>query len=44
MSSPEDLPNSYKRYLLGSIVKTFNLFGVPIRIILRKGNNPYIKN
>ena len=42
MSSPEDLPNSYKRYLLGSIVKTFNLFGVPIRIILRQGNNPYI--
>ena len=41
MSSPEDLPNSYKRYLIKSIVKTFDLFGVPIRIILRKGKNPY---
>ncbi len=43
MSSPDDLPNSYKRYLLSSIVKTFDLFGVPIRIILRKGNNPYVR-
>ena len=43
MSSPDDLPNSYKRFLLGSIVKTFDLHGVPIRIMLRKGNNPYIK-
>ena len=43
MSSPDDLPNSYKRFLLGSIVKTFDLHGVPIRIMFRKGNNPYIK-
>ena len=43
MSSPDDLPNSYKRFLLGSIVKTFDLQGVPIRIMFRKGNNPYIK-
>ena len=42
MSSPEDMPNSYKRYLIKSIVKTFDLFGVPIRIILRKGKNPYL--
>ena len=44
MSSPNDLPNSYKRFLLRSIIKTFDLFGVPIRIILRKGQNPYVKN
>ena len=43
MSSPDDLPNSYKRFLLGSIVKTFDLQGVPIRIMFRKGNNPYVK-
>ena len=43
MSSPDDLPNSYKRFLLTSIVKTFDLFGVPIRMILRKGQNPYVK-
>ena len=43
MSSPDDLPNSYKRFLLGSVVKTFDLLGVPIRIMFRKGNNPYLK-
>ena len=43
MSSPDDLPNSYKRFLMGSIVKTFDLLGVPIRVMLRKGNNPYVK-
>ena len=43
MSSPDDLPNSYKRFLLGSIVKTFDLTGVPIRMMFRKGNNPYVK-
>ena len=43
MSSPDDLPKSYKRFLLSSIVKTFDLSSVPIRIILRKGQNPYVK-
>ena len=43
MSSPDDLPNSYKRFLLASIMKTFDLLGVPIRLMFRKGNNPYIK-
>ena len=43
MSSPDDLPNSYKRFLLASVVKTFDLLGVPVRIVFRKGNNPYLK-
>ena len=43
MSSPDDLPNSYRRFLMRSIMKTFDLEGVPIRIMFRKGNNPYIK-
>ena len=43
MSSPNDLPNSYRRFILGSIVKTFDLQGIPIRIMFRKGNNPYVK-
>ena len=43
MSSPDDLPNSYKRFLSASIVKNFDLSGVPIRIMLRKGLNPYVK-
>ena len=44
MSSPDNLPTSYKRYLSSSIMKAFDLFGIPIRIMLRKGNNPYAKN
>ena len=43
ISSPDDLPNSYRRFLMTSLIRTFNFFGVPIRIILRKGQNPYVK-
>ena len=43
ISSPDDLPNSYKRFLLASIMKNFDLLGVPIRIMFRKGDNPYVK-
>ena len=43
LSSPDNLPTSYKRYLLSSVMKAFDLFGIPIRLMLRKGNNPYIK-
>ena len=41
MSSPENLPNSYKRYLITSLMESYNLHGLPIRLILRKGKNPY---
>ena len=44
MSSPDDLPKSYKRFLMTSLITSFDLFGVPIRIILRKGKNPYVKS
>ncbi len=43
MSSPDNLQNSYKRFLAASIMKDFNLYGLPLRIIYRKGNNPYIE-
>ncbi len=35
------LPESYARYLANGLRKTFDLPGVPIRIVLRKGENPY---
>ena len=38
---PEALPKAYLRYLTNSLRETFNLPGVPIRIKLRKGENPY---
>ncbi|MGO8866956.1 MAG: ribosome biogenesis GTPase Der, partial [Alphaproteobacteria bacterium] len=37
----EDLPESYLRYLANAMRKAFALPGVPIRLSLRKGENPY---
>lgn len=34
-------PESYKRYLLNAIREDFKLPGVPLRLILREGDNPY---
>ncbi|MDC0456348.1 ribosome biogenesis GTPase Der [Alphaproteobacteria bacterium] len=44
MSSPESLPDSYKRFLMSSLMDDFDLSGLPIRIMLRKGNNPYVES
>jgi len=38
---PEGLPDSYIRYLENELRKDFDLPGVPIRIIMKKGANPY---
>ena len=38
---PGDLPDSYRRYLVNLLRETFDLPGVPIRMMLRKGKNPY---
>ena len=40
-SNPEGLPESYLRYLANSLRETFNMGGIPIRITVRKGANPY---
>ena len=42
-SNPEGLPDSYLRYLTNSLRETFNLKGVPIRITVRKKDNPFAK-
>ena len=42
-SNPEGLPDSYLRYLVNSLRDTFNLGGVPIRITVRKSDNPYAR-
>ena len=38
---PEDLPDSYQRYLENALRERFDLAGTPIRMHLRKGDNPY---
>ncbi len=35
------VPESYQRYLANSLRETFELNGVPLRIYIRKGKNPY---
>lgn len=38
---PAEIPEDYLRYLANSLRDTFGLEGVPLRIQLRKGENPY---
>ncbi len=40
-SNPDQLPESYLRYLSGGIRDQFGLKGVPIRIHMRKRDNPF---
>ncbi len=42
-SQPKALPESYVRYLVNGLRESFGLPGVPIRLNLRKGANPYAK-
>ncbi|MFO1153350.1 MAG: ribosome biogenesis GTPase Der [Rhodospirillales bacterium] len=38
---PQLLPEAYHRYLAGGLRDAFTLPGVPLRLIFRKGRNPY---
>ena len=40
-SKPGELPESYRRYLANALRSDFELPGTPIRLMLRKGDNPY---
>ena len=40
-SRPKALPASYSRYLVNSLRESFDMPGVPIRLHLRKGDNPF---
>jgi GTP-binding protein len=40
-SNPEGLPESYLRYLVNSLRDTFGLGGIPLRVTVRKADNPY---
>jgi GTP-binding protein len=41
-SRPDALPGHYVRYLENSLREAFDLPGVPIRMVLRKSENPYV--
>ena len=41
VSRPEDLPESYLRHLVNSLRDDFGMEGVLIRVLPRKGKNPF---
>jgi GTP-binding protein len=41
VSRPDAVPDSYTRYLQNGLREVFQLDGVPLRLLLRKGKNPY---
>ncbi|MDG7052342.1 MAG: ribosome biogenesis GTPase Der [Wolbachia endosymbiont of Alcedoecus sp.] len=40
---PESVDESYKRYLVNDLIKNFFAEGVPVRLLLKKNKNPYVK-
>jgi GTP-binding protein len=40
-SRADQLPDSYRRYLINSLRESFDMPGVPIRITIKSGANPY---
>jgi GTP-binding protein len=43
VNKPTELPESYQRYLVANLRDSFDLPGVPIRLYLRGGKNPYVR-
>ena len=43
-SQPGELPEAYRRYLVNALRQDFALPGTPIRVMLRKGENPYARD
>lgn len=42
VSRPADLPDHYLRYLAAGLREDFGLDGLPLRLLMRKGKNPYV--
>lgn len=41
VSRPDDIPDSYIRYLVNGLREEFDIPGIPIRLNLKKSKNPY---
>lgn len=41
VNKPLDLPDSYTRFMTNALRRAFKLEGVPVRWVLKKGENPY---
>jgi len=41
-SRGNEMPDTYKRYLLNELREAFDLPGVPLRLIIKQGKNPFV--
>lgn len=41
VSRPEELPQSYRRYITNGLRRDFDIPGVPVRLLVRTSKNPY---
>ncbi len=44
VSHAKGLPEAYSRYMANALREDFDLWGVPLRIAVRKGHNPFAKD
>ena len=44
VSHAKGLPEAYERYMANALREDFELWGVPLRIAVRKGHNPFAKD
>ncbi|MCK5546179.1 MAG: ribosome biogenesis GTPase Der [Rhodospirillaceae bacterium] len=44
VSHTKGLPESYQRYMANALREDFELWGIPLRLHVRKGKNPYANN
>lgn len=44
VNKPKELPESYLRYLANSLRENFDLAGIPLRMVTRRGKNPYVND
>lgn len=42
VSRPKELPDSYKRYIINSLRREYDIPAVPIRLLVRASKNPYV--
>jgi GTPase len=38
---PTELPEAYRRYMVNALRESFELWSTPVRLVFRKGDNPY---
>jgi GTP-binding protein len=42
VSKPDELPDTYKRYLINGLRQMCDLHGIPLRLLVRTSKNPYV--